>query len=362
MPDTRRLTTANGVDLLMDATSVFGLLADLATWPQLFDEVVHTEVLEDESTRQLGRIWSVTEGRPHAWTSTRRLDWARRSITFQRVEPVEPIAFTYGEWHVVDRGSGRCRVLLRQDFTAEVRDDEQYERLQEQLGAAAVGQLHALRSSVHTGSGHADLQFEVRATTVLPFGPGRPDAIAQLARPELWTRLPHVRSAEAHGAHGLWNAGGHRVTVLKLDRVDPDGGSAQRQQMQIVLPPTTFRLDKPETPDPEKLDPEQLEPDHPEPDHLERVTHELVFKELDPPPSVAAHTGRWSVRAIAADKALVTVRHTVTLDAVGVFAQFGADVTLTQARRQVRDAVLTEDELLLDGLRDLVVPDAEEPT
>ncbi|MBF9068426.1 SRPBCC family protein [Streptacidiphilus fuscans] len=359
MPDTRRLTTANGVDLLMDATSVFGLLADLATWPQLFDEVVHTEVLEDESTRQLGRIWSVSEGRPYAWTSTRRLDWERRSITFQRVEPADPLAFTCGEWHVVDRGSGRCRVLLRQDFTAEVRDDAQYEQLQEQLGAAAVGQLHALRSSVHTGSGHADLQFEVRATTVLPVGPDHPEAIAQLDRPELWTRLPQVRSAEAHGTHGLWNGGGHRVTVLQLVRVAPDGETARRRQMQIALPPTTFRLDKPETPEPHH--PEDAEAAAADPG-AERATHELVFKELDPPPSVAAHTGRWSVRAIAADKALITVRHTVTLDAVGVFAQFGADVTLTQARQQVRDAVLVEDELLLAGLRDLVAPDVQGPT
>lgn len=333
MADTVRLTTAHGVDLLMDAASVFGLLADLPTWPQLFEEVVHTELLEDEGTRQLGRIWSIAEGGPQAWTSCRRLDWERRSIAYERVEPVEPMAFTRGEWSVVDRGNGRCRVLLRQDFTTQLGTAAEYDHLLEQLGAAGVGQLHALRSSVHTGSGHADLQFELSATTVLPLA-DHPDPLGQLERTELWARLPRVRAAGARGGLGPWNAGGHRVTVLELDGEHADRPTDSRRLMLIALPEAAAAREAA--------------------DGGETSTRELVFKELDPPSSVAAHTGRWSVRTISADKAVVTVRHVVTLDAVGVFAQFGADVTLTQARAQVRDAIQAENELLLNALRETV--------
>ncbi|MFC9328706.1 SRPBCC family protein [Kitasatospora sp. NPDC057015] len=316
MADAARLSTAHGVDLLLDANSAFGLLVDLAVWPQLFPAVIHTELLEEVGTRQLGRIWSVADGCPRMWASARTLDWDRRSIGFRRLGSVDPPAFVSGEWRVVDRGNGRCRVMLRQDSTAEVASRAKEAVLREQLGAASVEQLQALGVSVHTGSVHADLQISVASTALLPGGSaGR--AIALCEQEALWRRLP-LAGARVRAESGPWVADGHRVTCVDLGPAEPEDRRPARRIMQIA----PFGA------------------------------HELVFKELDPPPSVAAHTGRWTADPTGPGSVAVTVRRVVTLDAVGLFAQFGPDVTLPRAREQLRAAILAEDALLLEGLRD----------
>jgi hypothetical protein len=64
----------------------------------------------------------------------------------------------------------------------------------------------------------------------------------------------------------------------------------------------------------------------------------IVYKQVVPPSLLLGHSGSWTF-AQDGDRVRVTARHTVAIDPTAIADRLGPEVTLAQARTQVRDAL-----------------------
>jgi ribosome-associated toxin RatA of RatAB toxin-antitoxin module len=73
----------------------------------------------------------------------------------------------------------------------------------------------------------------------------------------------------------------------------------------------------------------------------------IVYKQLQTPPVLAAHTGEWSFRDVGAGAVELTSRHTAILDPSKIAECFGPDTTVEQARDKVRAALGTNSRITM---------------
>jgi len=292
--------TKHDITVEAAADTVFELVADVAGWPQVFGPTVHVELLSDDGTEQLLRIWALANGEVRDWTSRRTLDRAAGVVAFQQVVSSPPVASMGGRWTVEPLGrEHRSSVTLTHEFEAIADDTDAVAFIQQAVDRNSNAELAALKSAAELQAGPDELRFtfsdglSVRGTVS--------DVFEFINRADLWPqRLPHVSRLDLD----------ERVPGVQrmvMDTRSPDGSIHTTESVRLCFP--------------------------------ERGV--IVYKQLQVPPVMSAHTGRWELRE--APDGLVEARswHTVVLNPAGVREALGAQTSIEEARQKVRHALGT---------------------
>lgn len=302
--------TKHDITIESDAETVLDLIADVDGWPQVFGPTVHVDLLSDDGGEQLLRIWATANGEVREWTSRRHLDRKAGVIDFRQVVSSPPVASMGGRWSVepiyangtngASRPSDvtRCAVTLTHDFEAINDDPDAVAFINAAVDHNSEAELAALKTAAEqtaaeglrfTFSDGVSISGEVAG--VFDF----------INRADLWPeRLPHVGRIDLQ----------ERVPGVQrmvMDTRSPDGSTHTTESVRLCFPERGM----------------------------------IVYKQLQVPPVMRAHTGRWEFREVP--DGLVEARsfHTVTLNPAGVREALGAEATMEEARQKVRHALGT---------------------
>jgi aromatase len=288
--------TAHQVEIAAPAAVVYGLLADAVRWPLFFPPNVHVEQLECGGGAERLRMWATANGTVKSWTSRRRLDAAGRRIDFRQEVSAAPLTAMGGSWIVEERGESACRLLLLHDFTVGGDRPEDVEWVVRATDTNSRAELGRVRDLAQRSGHRHDLMLSF-ADTVRIAGPAEPvyGFLHQAAR---WPRLiPHVERLElTEDVPG--------VQVMAMDTRTAEGAVHTTESIRVCFP-----------------------------DALR-----IVYKQTATPALLDAHIGAWSVVADAGGVS-VTSRHSVLLRAEAIGPVLGADASVAQARRHVRQAL-----------------------
>ncbi|GGU89486.1 actinorhodin polyketide synthase bifunctional cyclase/dehydratase [Streptomyces filipinensis] len=308
-PDTAPVTgthlTEHSITVAAPPQACYALVADVASWPQVFGPTVHVEVQEESrddagTGEQLLRIWAIANEQVRTWTSRRTLDPHSRTVTFRQVVPAAPVASMGGTWRIEALEDGTTRVVLLHDYRAVHDDPEAEELIERAVDRNSVAELAALKNAAELGESAAELQFTFSDSVTVAGAAG--DVYAFLDRADLWPeRLPHVaRLALTEDEPGIQH--------MDMDTRSPDGSLHNTTSVRVCL----------------------------------RDRREIVYKQLRVPVAMRVHTGRWTIEPSGDGETLtVTSWHTVVLDPEGVRSALGPDATLAEARALVRKALGT---------------------
>jgi aromatase len=290
--------TKHEISVAAEPDTVYKLIADVSGWPHVFGPTVHVDLLHDDGREQLLRIWALAHGEVRDWTSRRALDAVAGRVSFQQVVSSAPVASMGGEWIVTPAGPGASHVTLTHQFEAIADDQDAVVWIDEAIERNSTVELAALKQAAELGAGREDLHFTFSDTQVIR---GSAAAVFEfIDRADAWPRrLPHVsRLALTEQPGG--------VQHMEMDTRSPDGSVHTTTSIRLCFP--------------------------------ERGT--IVYKQLQVPPVMAGHTGRW-VFEESDGSVIARSWHTVTLSPEGVRAALGPDVTAAQAREKVRHALGT---------------------
>lgn len=291
--------TEHTIAIAASAEKVFGLLADVAGWPQLFTPTIHVEVLEeDPAGEQLLRIWATAQGVPRTWVSRRQLDPAAGGIVFRQTVPSPPLQWMRGEWKVSAAGADGCTVALLHDYRV-VDDDPAGEA----LVAAAVernstAELAALKTGAERSATSGDLMFTFSDSETIT-GSAR-DVYDFINEADRWPeRLPHVSRLEmTEDVPGIQS--------VDMDTRSHDGSTHTTTSIRVTFP--------------------------------DRLT--ISYKQLRVPEAMTVHTGRWVLEQ-RGDTVTATSWHTVVLDPEGVRKVLGPQAGPAEAQALIRKALGT---------------------
>jgi aromatase len=301
--------TKHDITIEADAETVFGLIADVDGWPQVFGPTVHVDLLSDEGGEQLLHIWATANGEVRDWTSRRTLDREGRAVDFRQVVSSAPVASMGGKWTVEPvyangmNGASRptpkrCTVSLTHDFEAIGDDPDAVQFINQAVDHNSEAELAALKTAAEQTVAE-ELRFTFsdgisirgQAAEIFEF----------INRADLWPeRLPHVSRIDLQ----------ERVPGVQrmvMDTRSPDGSIHTTESVRLCFPERSM----------------------------------IVYKQLQVPAVMRAHTGRWEFREVP--DGLVEARsfHTVTLNPAGVREALGAEATMEEARQKVRHALGT---------------------
>ncbi|WP_344628673.1 aromatase/cyclase [Streptomyces glaucosporus] len=297
----RTRVTEHTVVVGAPADTVYGLVADVSAWPQVFGPTVHVEVLKEESDEQLLRIWATAGDQVRSWTSHRILNARTRTVSFRQVVSAHPVASMGGEWRIESDDDGGSRVVLLHDYTAVDDDPEAVALIEQAIDRNSRAELAALRNSAEAGPGEDEIRFTFSDS--VDIDGSAEDVFAFLDRADLWpARLPHVARIDL--AEAPSDGGGSTVQRMDMDTRSPDGSLHNTMSVRVCFPDR----------------------------------HTIVYKQLRVPVVMSGHTGRWVIEPHGKG-VRATSWHTVTLDPEGVRRLLGPRATLAEARAKVRQAL-----------------------
>jgi aromatase len=291
--------TKHDITVGAESKTVYTLIADVAGWPHVFGPTVHVDLLSDDGTEQLLRIWALANGEVRDWTSRRTLNRTSGAIDFRQVVSSPPVASMGGQWSVEPLGDNRCLVTLTHDFEAIADDPDAVAFIREAVERNSTAELAALKTAAELEAGPDELRFTF--SDGVPIRGAVAGVFDFINRADLWPqRLPHVDRIEL-----VERVPG--VQRMEMDTRSPDGSVHTTVSARLCFP--------------------------------ERG--EIIYKQLQVPPVMSAHTGRWELRE--APGGIVEARswHTVTLSPSGVREALGAEATVREARDKVRHALGT---------------------
>lgn len=279
------------------ADTVYGLLADVASWPLMFPPSVHVECLERTGSSERIRIWATANGEAKTWTSRRELDRDGLRIEFRQDRSTPPVASMGGGWIVEPVSAGRCRVRLLHDYRAVGDDPANLRWIETAVDRNSRAELAALKATAEQPTG-PDSRVMTFDDSVVVDGPVR-RVYDFVNEAQLWSeRLPHVsRVTLTEADPGL--------QVLDMDTRTRDGSVHTTSSVRVTFP------------------------------------HErIAYKQTRLPPLMTLHTGMWTFGET--DEGVVaTSRHTVVLNEDNIPGVLGPDAGVPEARVFVRDALGT---------------------
>ncbi|NXY95201.1 SRPBCC family protein [Streptomyces sp. BR123] len=280
--------------------ALYDLAADVGRWPAVFAPSVAAEYLERGERTERFRLWASVGGEVKTWVSRRERDRAGLRIRFEQEQSAPPIASMGGEWIFELRPGGGTEIVLLHDFTAVGDDPEAAAWINAALDRNSPVELAALARiaelATGLGAGPGDLVFSFSDTVTLP-GRTAQEAYAFVHRADLWPeRLPHVRRVElSEDAAG--------VQEMEMDTVTADGSAHTTRSVRVCVP-----------------------------------GERIAYKQLVPPRLLLGHSGRWEFADTGAG-AQVTAEHTVAVNPAAVREELGAEASLADARRHLRDVL-----------------------
>ncbi|MFD8480073.1 aromatase/cyclase [Kitasatospora sp. NPDC059673] len=289
--------TVHSTTVAAPAEAVYGIVADVTTWPQYFAPNVHVEHLEQSEGSERIRIWATANGEVKTWVSRRELDAAGLKVTFRQEISTPPVASMSGTWLVTAIDESTSLLELYHDFTAVDDLPENVEWINSALDRNSESELAGIKQIAELGGELDELVFSFD-DTVHVAGAGA-DVFDFLNRADLWPeRLPHVAALDLQE-----DVPG--VQVMTMDTSTADGSVHTTKSIRVV-----FGEDR------------------------------IVYKQIAVPALMTAHTGRWTI--VEADGGVdVTSRHTVTLKPSAVEKILGEGKTVADAREYVHRALST---------------------
>ncbi|MFD8377837.1 aromatase/cyclase [Streptomyces sp. NPDC059679] len=306
MTTTETYLTTHAITVLAPARTVYGIIADVADWPQRFAPNVHVEPLEQTPGGERIRIWATAGGVVKNWTSRRELDPDGLRVTFRQEVSAPPVAAMGGEWIVTAHGENVSRLELRHDFRAVDDDPSGVRWITAAVDRNSESELAAVKKLAELGEELGELEFSFEDTV---FTSGDAALVYDyLYRADLWPeRLPHVSRLDLKEDPADDTAGvaEPRVQVMAMDTRTADGSVHTTESVRVC-----FGADR------------------------------IVYKQTTVPVLMTAHTGSWTITP-AGDGSAVTSRHTVILNPGAVERVLGPDKTVADARTYVQRALST---------------------
>ncbi|OMI33979.1 aromatase/cyclase [Streptomyces sparsogenes] len=320
MTTTDTYLTTHGITVLAPARTVYGIIADVADWPQRFAPNVHVEHLERTPGAERIRIWATAGGEVKSWTSRRELDPHGLRVTFRQELSAPPVAAMGGEWTVTSHGDHVSRLELRHDFRAVDDDPAGVRWITSAVDRNSESELAAVKALAELGDSLGELEFSFEDTV---FTTGDPALVYDyLYRADLWPeRLPHVSRLDLKEDPAGQNTGGRDTAGRDTAGRDTGGGGEPR--VQVMAMDTRTADGSVHTTESVRV---CFAPDR------------IVYKQTTVPALMTAHTGSWTITP-AGDGAAVTSRHTVILDPGAVERVLGPGRTVADARTYVQRAL-----------------------
>ncbi|WUL62587.1 aromatase/cyclase [Streptomyces sp. NBC_00344] len=289
--------TLHSVAVAAPAGVVYGIVADVAKWPQYFAPNVHVEHLEQDESSERIRIWATANGAVKNWVSRRTFDAEGLRIDFRQEVSAPPVAGMGGAWVVSPVDSGTSLLELHHDFAAVGDDPEGVEWIKAAVDRNSAAELNNIKELAEQHAELDELVFTFDDTVHMKADGG--DVFDFLNRADLWPeRLPHVARLDlTEDEPG--------VQVMAMDTSTADGSVHTTESIRVVFAPDR-----------------------------------IVYKQTTVPGLMTAHTGRWTV-VPAGDGVDVTSRHTVTLKPSAVEKFLGEGKTVADARAYVHRALST---------------------
>jgi aromatase len=278
------------------AATVYGLIADVANWPQLFPPTVHVEHVDRSERSERIRIWATANGTAKTWTSRRDLDPQRRRIDFRQEVSQAPVGGMGGAWVVEPLSADKCQVRLLHEYHAVDDDPAKLAWIDRAVDRNSRAELAALKENAELLADRPELLFTFDDS--VDVAARAADVYAFINDAALWTeRLPHVaRVSLAEETPGL--------QLLDMDTRTKDGSVHTTRSVRVCLP-----------------------------------YHKIVYKQVQTPALMALHTGHWLIEARPAGGLSVTSRHTVRINEANVTSVLGASGGVAEARSFVRTAL-----------------------
>ena len=276
------------------AERVYALIEDVGTWPEVFPPTVHAECLERDGDTELIRIWATANGVAKTWTSRRRHDPGRLSVSFRQERSQHPVGGMGGAWVIEPITDATCRVRLLHDFFPASDEPADLEWIKQAVDRNSASELQALKSSAEPAQPGQCLTF---ADTVTVEGSAE-DVYDFLNNAQLWPqRLPHVaRVSLEEDSPGL--------QVLEMDTRTKDGSVHTTRSVRVCEPHRS-----------------------------------IVYKQTVTPALMTLHTGRWLIEPQGAGQVAVTSRHTVRINTARITELLGPEADLATAQQLVRNAL-----------------------
>ncbi|MFD4570521.1 aromatase/cyclase [Streptomyces sp. NPDC058467] len=286
--------TEHEINVDAPAERVYVLIADVRRWPEIFPPTVHAEVVDKQGDTEVIRLWATANGAAKTWTSRRRHEPERMSVTFRQERSQHPVGGMWGAWVVEPVSATSCRVRLLHDFHAATGDPADLDWISEAVDRNSTSELQALKASAEATGPDELITFD---DTVTVDGSGK-DVYDFLNEAHLWQeRLPHVvRVSLEEDEPGL--------QVLEMDTRTKDGSTHTTRSVRVCQPATA-----------------------------------IVYKQIVLPALMTLHTGRWFIEERDGGGVSVTSRHTVRINTENIAEVLGEDATVQTAREFVRTAL-----------------------
>jgi aromatase len=295
MPQCQVHATEHTIEVAAPAAVVYGLVADVTRWPQVFGPTVHVEVLDQDEEHERLQIWATANGEVKSWTSLRQLDPHTQRIVFRQEVSQPPVGAMGGEWRIVPRSAQETTVVLSHDYTAVNDDPENAAWIARAVDHNSSAELAALKATAERAAGPGDETLDFDDTVEI--SGSAEDVYDFLYRAQEWPqRLPHVARLDLRES-------APNLQVMEMDTRTGDGAVHTTTSIRVCFPHRT-----------------------------------IVYKQTQVPALMTAHTGAWTIEKTQ-DGVLATSRHTVVLKADAAPKILGAGTTLADARSFVRKAL-----------------------
>ena len=291
MADNGSQHTVHEVTVDADVDVVYGLIADVTRWPQIFAPTVHVDHVERDGDRERIRIWATANGEVKNWTSGRRLDRPNWRVLFRQEVSQPPVAGMGGSWELTPLSAGRTRVVLNHDYTTVSDEPADLDWVARAVDRNSTAELAALKAAAELGPRLDELVFSFDDTVAVAGDPA--DVYDFLRDGARWPeRVPHVARLDLREDVP-------DIQLMEMDTRTANGSVHTTRSVRVCFP-------------------------------FDRI----VYKQVEVPPLLLAHTGHWLVAPDA-----VTSRHTVTVNQAAIGAILGADATIADARAFLRNAL-----------------------
>ncbi|WP_157531513.1 MULTISPECIES: aromatase/cyclase [unclassified Kitasatospora] len=277
------------------AETVYRLLAEATSWPQVFPPSIYVDHLERGEREERIRIWATAGDTVKNWTSHRTLDPENLRIRFRQEVSTPPVAAMGGAWLIEALPSGETLVRLDHDYRAV--DADSLGWLDDVVDRNSRTELDSLKAIAESAGAVDELTCSFEDTVHIR-GAAR-DVYEFIYRADLWTeRLPHVLAVRLdEPAEGL--------QTLEMDTRSKDGSSHTTKSHRVGLPP-----------------------------------YQIAYKQVTLPALITLHTGYWTITPTD-DGVTASSQHTFTVDTAKIAGILGADATVQDAIDFVRTALST---------------------
>lgn len=279
------------------ARTVFETYLAVERWAQLFTPIVHAEYVERSETGDTVAIWALRgDDAVRTWTSRRIIDAEGLRVSFTNEDPVPPLADAGGEWSFVPLPDGTTKIVARHEFGLSPDAKVPPERILAEIEKHTVRQLEELAAASQRSEELVELILDFEDPL---FAGGRAeDAWVMLYEADKWPeRLAHVENLTM--TEDVPN-----IQFFSMDTTTSDGKPHTTRSVRVCLP-----------------------------------HRKIVYKQIQTPPLLEAHTGHWSFETTP-EGVVLGSRHTVTIRPEKL-ALLGPDATVQDARNYLRRVLST---------------------